>query len=99
MNHIVLPSIVLLLSMATCAAIPPPPEATSVAAGSCDAFSAGWVVGDEPTPDVIERARLESGSPVVRVITPGQALATEYRPERLNISTDEGGTIAGLSCG
>lgn len=99
MNHIVLPSIVLLVSMATCAAIPPPPEAATITNDSCDAIAAGWVVGDEPTPDVIERARLESGSPVVRVITPGQSVATEYRPERLNISTDEAGTIAGLSCG
>lgn len=98
MNHIVLPSIVLVLSMATCAAIPPPPEAT-VAISSCDAIAAGWVVGDEPTPDVIERARLESGSPVVRVIAPGQSVAIGYRPERLNINTDAGGTIAGLSCG
>lgn len=98
MSHIVLPSIILVLSMATCAAIPPPPEAT-VATGSCDATAAGWVVGDEPTPDVIERARLESGSPVVRVIAPGQSVAIGYRPDRLNINTDEGGTIAALSCG
>ena len=98
MNHIVLPSIVLLLSMATCASLPPPPEAT-VAPASCDAIAAGWIVGEQPTPDVIERARLESGSPVVQVIEPGKSVATEYRAERLTISTDEGGTISRLSCG
>lgn len=100
MNHIILPSIVLLLSMATCAAIPPPPESrTATVADSCDAIAVGWVVGDKPTPDVIEQARLESGSVVVQVMAPGQSVALGDHPDRLNITTDESGTIAGLSCG
>lgn len=101
MNQVAMPVVVLLLSIASCAALPPPPlaDATGATGAVCDAIAAGWVAGDKPTPEVIERARLESGSPEVRVIAPGERVAVDFRPERLNISTDEGGAITGLACG
>ncbi|MDQ3269287.1 MAG: I78 family peptidase inhibitor [Pseudomonadota bacterium] len=98
MNPIAMPVVVLLLSIASCAALPPPPLADTSGA-ACDATAAGWVAGDRPTPEVIERARLESGSPEVRVLTPGERVAGDFRPERLNLSTGEGGAITGLACG
>ncbi|MDQ3287156.1 MAG: I78 family peptidase inhibitor [Pseudomonadota bacterium] len=98
MNQVAMPVVVLLLSIASCAALPPPPIA-DVADVSCDATAAGWVAGDRPTAEVVERARLESGSPEVRVIAPGERVAGDFRPQRLNISTDAGGAITGLACG
>lgn len=94
-----LPLLVLLLSIAACATIPPPPYAGPMPGGPCNAASVAWAVGHAPTPDVVERARIESGSAVVRVIAPGQAVTQDFRTDRLNISTNERGAIVGLTCG
>ncbi|KGM53408.1 hypothetical protein N799_07450 [Lysobacter arseniciresistens ZS79] len=93
-----IPVTVLLLSVGACTTmapvdVPPAPATTCVAE---DASSA---VGRAATPEVVERARIESHSNDVRVIEPGQAVTMDYRADRLNIDVNERGAITGLRCG
>lgn len=99
MPRIVLPLFVLLLSVVACATIPPPPSAGPMPGGACNAAAVAWAVGRAPTPDLVERARMESGSAMVRVIAPGQMVTQEFRADRLTIRTNERGAITGLACG
>ena len=92
-----LPVIVLLLSMAACATIPP--QDPPMAAAQCNAQGARWAVGREPSADVVERARIESGSATVRVIRPGDAVTMDFRGDRLNLNVNARNAIDAVKCG
>src|SRR3970040_3169373 len=98
MPRIALPLFVLLLPVAAAAAMPPPPYAGPVPGGMCDAGAVAWAVGRAPTPDVVERARVESGSALARVVAPGEMVTQEFRADRLTIRTNERGAITALVC-
>lgn len=98
MPRIALPLFVLLLSVAACATLPPPPFAGPMP-GACNAAAVAWAASRVPTADVVERARVESGSAVARVIAPGQMVTQEFRADRLTIRINERGAITGLACG
>src|SRR3970282_2964050 len=99
MPRIALPLFVVLLPVAPSAAMPPPPYAGPVPGGICNAGAVAWAVGRAPTPDVVERARVESGSALVRVIAPGEMVTQEFRADRLTIRTNERDAIIALACG
>ena len=91
------PVIVLLLSMAACTALPP--QGPPMAAAQCNAEGARWALGREPSADVVERARLESGSAAVRVIRPGEAVTMDFRGDRLNLNVNARNAIDAVKCG
>lgn len=96
-NDAVLPLAVVLLSMVACTTMPPadaPPPT-----GPCQAEAAAWAIGRAASPEVVERARVETHSSHVRVIEPGQPVTMDYSPHRLNINVNERGAITGLKCG
>ncbi len=94
----VLPVAVLLLSMVACTTMPPV-DAPPLMDGPCYAEAASWAIGRAATAEVVERARIETGSNDVRVIEPDQPVTLDYSPERLNINVNERGAIVGLKCG
>lgn len=96
-SPLLVPIIVLLLSMGACATIPP--EGPPMPIAQCNAVAVGWVLGREPTPDVVERARIESGSATVRVIHPGTAVTADFRADRLNLNVNARNAIDALKCG
>ena len=65
----------------------------------CNAEAVRWVIGREPTADVVERARVESGSATVRVIRPGEVVTMDYRDDRLNLDVNERGAVISARCG
>lgn len=91
------PVIVLLLAMAACATIPP--QGPPMAAAQCNAEGARPAVGRQPSADVVERARVDSGSAVVRVIRPGDAVDMDFRGDRLNLSVNARNAIDAVKCG
>ena len=94
------PIIVLLLSVGACATMPPPGDAPlPPTGGRCNAEGARFAIGREPTPDVVERARVESGSASVRVIRPGDVVTMDHRDDRLNLYVNERNAITGARCG
>lgn len=96
-SAMLMPVIVLLLSMGACATIPPEGPPMSVA--QCNAEGARWALGREPGNDVVERARIESGSATVRVIRPGEAVTMDFRGDRLNLTVNARSAIDGVKCG
>jgi hypothetical protein len=96
-SPLLVPIIVLLLSMGACATIPP--EGPPMPVAQCNAAAVSWVLGREPTADVVERARVESGSATVRVIHPGTAVTADFRADRLNLNVNARNAIDALKCG
>lgn len=89
----------LVLATAACATTPPPPMVANPGSGQCDAQAVAWAVGQAATPELVEKAREQSGSVDVRVIEPGMAVTMDYRHDRLNLKVNERGAINGVSCG
>lgn len=100
-NGLLVPVIVLLLSVGACSTMPPPSDASPPppSAGRCNADGARSAIGREPTPDVVERARVDSGSTTVRVIRPGDVVTMDHREDRLNLDVNERNAITGARCG
>lgn len=95
-------STVLLAATLSACATPPAPSAGEPAPprpGVCNAEAARAAIGREPTAEIIERARIDSGSATVRVIQPDMAVTMDYREDRLNIDVNARGAITGLRCG
>ncbi|WP_460814816.1 I78 family peptidase inhibitor [Luteimonas pelagia] len=92
--------IALTLAISACAptppagGTPPPPHA-----GTCDAEAARWAIGQAATPDVVERIRVDTGSRTARVIGPDDMVTMDYRPDRVNVKTNERGAITEVTCG
>jgi hypothetical protein len=102
LRGLAVPLVVLMLSVGACATMGPPPEPAALAAGGagvCNAEAVRWVIGREPTPEVVERARVESGSATVRVIRPGEVVTMDYRGDRLNLDVNARGAVTGARCG
>lgn len=96
-SPLLVPMIVLLLSMGACATIPP--EGPPMPVAQCNAVAVSWVLGREPTADVVERARIESGSATVRVVRPGTAVTMDVRGDRLNLNVNTRNAIDAVKCG
>ena len=96
-SQLFIPAIVLVLAVGACATMPPPggPPPT----GMCNAQGAIGAIGRAPTPDVVERARIDSGSTSVRVIRPGDAVTMDFRGDRLNLNVNARDAIEGVKCG
>ncbi|MGN7916022.1 I78 family peptidase inhibitor [Lysobacter antibioticus] len=88
--------VVLSLALAACATPIPP---TDIGPAACNAEAARWAIGRAPDADVVERARVETRSRTVRVLTPGMAATMDFQQDRLNIDVNERGAITGLRCG
>lgn len=93
---------VLALLAASCTTAPPPvipvppPFPPPVA---CDAARASFAIGERARPAVLERATLASGARMARVVSPGQAVTMDFRPDRLTVRVDGRNRIIHLACG
>ena len=65
----------------------------------CDAEDVqSWVGHDLPN-DGAGRAREATGSAVVRIVRPGEAVTMDFRADRLTISLDAAGKVVSARCG
>lgn len=76
-------------------AVPAPDEAGA----TCNAEAVQALIGQEATAPVVEQAVKDSGSATSRVLKPGDAATMDFRPDRLDIATDDKGLIQSLRCG
>lgn len=84
------------LLAAACAPVESMPAPTR---GTCDASGGQRLVGQPFRGGIGERARRLTGSKMVRVIRPGQAVTMDYRVERVNVSIDDRGRVESIRCG
>ena len=73
----------------------PPPRV----GGTCNAEAARYAIGKAATEDVVDRARVDSGSALVRVIRPGMAVTMDFRADRLNLDVNDRNAIGSVRCG
>jgi hypothetical protein len=65
----------------------------------CDAAAAQFAAGKPASPALLEQARIKAGAQTARVLGPNDMVTLEYRSERLNLNTDQAGTINRINCG
>lgn len=75
------------------------PEAENVIAMGCIAENAAFLTGKEPTPELIEKARVAAEAQKVRVLKMGEPMTMEYNGGRLNVLLDRNGKVMGVNCG
>lgn len=65
----------------------------------CDAAKAQFAVGQTYSDTLATEAKEAAGAKVVRQLLPGQAVTMEFRGDRLNLETGEGGRVVSVRCG
>jgi predicted methyltransferase len=69
------------------------------AGGGCDASKVSGLAGQRLDDGLRAKAEADSGARQVRSYRTGDPVTMDYRPDRLNIETDQGGMIVRLTCG
>lgn len=87
-----------LLLLAACQQEPVESTGAAANAGPCDAAKVQDLIG-RPVDQVQADAQRRSGARSVRVYRSNSPVTMDYRPDRLNVETDEKGAIVKLSCG
>ncbi|WP_046346923.1 I78 family peptidase inhibitor [Sphingomonas changbaiensis] len=65
----------------------------------CDAEDMQALIGHPFPADGADRARDASGSAIVRVVRPGEAVTMDVRADRLTITLDAEGKVVSARCG
>ena len=74
------------------------PDSDAVAPVACNAARAEAFIGTNAGASA-EEARVAAGARAVRVIRPDQSVTMDFRPDRLNIESDDAGTVLKVRCG
>jgi hypothetical protein len=83
------------LLLAACA----PMDSPSGEVAECSALPAQDLVGRQHSDALGKQALKRTGTAVIRLIRPGQAVTMDYRTDRLNIEIDEREKIIRITCG
>lgn len=67
--------------------------------GFCHADRVGWAVGKEANEQVMKDVWQQSGSGLIRLIAPRQAVTHDFRKDRLNVHLDSANVITRVDCG
>lgn len=78
---------------------PPATPAPFEESAMCDAAKAQFAVGQTYSDALAEQARAAAGAKIVRQLLPGQTVTMEFRGDRLNLETGEGGRVVSVRCG
>ena len=80
---------------------PPPLERDPVPIpeASCNAARARWVIGEGPSDQLLERARVAAEARLARFLRPNVPITMEYLGSRLNLHLNETGVVSSVSCG
>jgi hypothetical protein len=95
-TRLLVPVVVLLASVAACSVMPPADAGTP--ASACVPGRAEYWVGRAASAEIVEQARLASGSQSVRLVMPEDRLPEGYEVDRLNLVLDAQSVIRQVSC-
>ncbi|WP_187266076.1 I78 family peptidase inhibitor [Alkalisalibacterium limincola] len=65
----------------------------------CDESKAQWIIGEEASQELLDRAAADAGAEVARYIRHDEMVTMEYHASRLNVMLDEQGRAASVRCG
>ena len=74
------------------------PEYGTTAGANCQERGLGRFLNKRSTPALAAEARVASGSATVRIIRPKDLITQDRRKNRLNLTLDAAGNIAGARC-
>lgn len=101
MTRPVVLSLALLTTLAACTPQTPPettPPPAAETEPSCGADKLVRYVGSQASDEVVAAIRKASGAQTIRVVGPDTAVTMDFRPDRLNVSTDANGVIKAFHC-
>ncbi|WP_268796742.1 I78 family peptidase inhibitor [Pseudomonas huanghezhanensis] len=75
------------------------PAAIDSGHSRCDAAAAQFAVGKPASPALLEQARTKAGAQTARALGPNDMITLEYRSDRLNLNTDQAGSVNRVNCG
>ncbi len=67
--------------------------------GLCNADVVRDLIGKQANPEILDKARIESGAAIARILRPGDIVTMEYNAQRLTLSTDNALVIKRVNCG
>ena len=103
-RSMVAPVLLATLSLVACAPTPasgamePAPTTATPARNPCEASKASAAIGQPPSAEVVEQARVQAGAEIVRTLRHDQMITKEFRYGRLNLVLDASGRIASINC-
>ena len=65
----------------------------------CDAAAVQYTVGKPASAALLDQAKAKAGAQTARVLGPHDVVTLEYRSDRLNLNTDDSGTVNRVNCG
>lgn len=65
----------------------------------CDAAAVQFAVGKPASAALLDQAKAKAGAQTARVLGPHDVVTLEYRSDRLNLNTDDSGTVTRANCG
>lgn len=65
----------------------------------CDAAAVQFAVGKPASAALLDQAKVKAGAQTARVLGPHDIVTLEYRSDRLNLNTDDAGTVNRVNCG
>ena len=86
----------LLVALASCQTVPPPPARP---ASSCGVDRAAAFVGRAAIPAIRAEVAALVGPQTIRWIAPGDVVTMDFNEARLNMMLDASGAIASVRCG
>ena len=66
---------------------------------ACNPAKAQWALGQAGDAALLEKARVDAGAKIARILKPGQAVTMEYNESRLNVRVDAKGVVDNVNCG
>lgn len=67
--------------------------------GTCNAKAVEYAIGRRATQQLQDEVIVKSLAKFIRVIQPGEAVAQEFRSQRLNLQVDGAQVVTAVSCG
>ena len=75
------------------------PVSTAGGYARCDAAAVQFAVGKPASAALLDQAKVKAGAQTARVLGPNDIVTLEYRSDRVNLNTDDSGTVNRVNCG
>lgn len=91
--------LLLALAAAGCQTSVEQPVVTQAPPDRCETSAVRQLIGERATPELLDKAREQSGAMTARIIRPDDVVTLEYNGQRLTLYTDEALQVQRISCG
>jgi len=79
--------------------VPPVERPSPPVSDTCHRDNAQWAIGEQASPNLLERARVAAQAKSARFLRPNQPITMEYLGSRLNLGLDGRDIVRSVTCG